>query len=217
MNMAEDPYRFLSKIYDVFVGPALRRIRNNCLDVIPRSTGTPLLDIACGTGLLLNDIACRYPHHRLYGIDRSRSMLEKAVRKRSNAPILWIRGNGGETPFPSETFTIVTVVFALHEMEPSERIRILREAARILAETGWLLAVDYDVESYRGEHWGNVSSWGTHVIERIAGRDHYRHFRHFLNQGGLAPLLRCAGFAVVENRRIEGQQARMVLAKKASA
>jgi len=217
MKMAEDPYRFLSKVYDFFVGPALRRIRNNCLDFIPPSVGTPVLDIACGTGLLLTDIACRYPRHRLYGIDRSRSMLEKAVRKRSNAPILWILGHGGKTPFPSETFAIITVIYALHEMEPSDRIRILREAARILAKTGRLLAVDYDVESFREKGWRNAPSWGTHVIERIAGRDHYRHFRHFLKQGGLLPLVEGAGFSVVENRRIERQQARIVLAEKTRA
>lgn len=217
MKTAEDPYRFLSPVYDFFVEPALRLIRNNCLDYIPPTAGTPVLDIACGTGLLLNDIARRYPHHRLYGIDRSRSMLEKAFRKRADASVLWIRGNGGETPFPSETFAIITVIYALHEMEPEGRIQVLREAARILVNTGWLLAVDYDVDSFRGRGWRSAPSWGTHVIERIAGRDHYRHFRHFLLHGGLVPLLEGAGFSVVENRRIERHQARMLLAQKATA
>lgn len=214
MKTAEDPYRFLAGAYDFFVGPALQRVRNHCLDFVPPSAGTPVLDIACGTGLFLSDIARRYPRHRLHGIDMSRSMLERAVRKPYDTSILWIRGDGGQSPFPSETFAIVTVIYALHEMEPASRIRVLREAGRILWKTGWLLAVDYDVESLRGAGWKRVSSWGTHLVERIAGRDHYRRFRHFLKHDGLTPLVEGAGFSVIESRHIEGQQARMVLARK---
>ncbi len=216
--MAEDPYRFLSQVYDFFVGPALRRVRNHCIHVIPPSaSGAPILDIACGTGLLLSDIARQYPHHRLYGMDISRSMLKKALRKRFDAPILWIQGSGCTIPFPSESFAVVMVMYALHEMEPAERIRVLVEAGRVLQQTGLLLAVDYDVESFRERGWKGVPSWGTHMVERIAGKEHYRNFRDFLKRGGLVPLLDSAGFSVVENRRIEAQQAKMLLAKKTTS
>jgi hypothetical protein len=69
----------------------------------------------------------------------------------------------------------------LHEMDVSQRLPVLREMRR-LART--LVLVDYRVPPPT-----NLEAKVCRLIERLAGRNHYRNFISFLDSGGLQVLM----------------------------
>lgn len=211
-SSSDDPYRWLSPIYDIFVEPALRDLRKSALAMAPIESGMRILDIACGTGLQMAESECQGCHS--YGIDMSQSMLRQAVRKRHAASTLWIRADATHSPFPSESFDRISIVYALHEMPMGTRIRVLREAKRMLRKNGVFLLIDYDAQKEAWTGTNRLSWLGTHLVERIAGLHHYRNFRHFLRNGGLLPLVEQAGYHVQENRRFRLQKAHILLVHK---
>lgn len=211
-STSDDPYRWLSPIYDVFVEPALRELRKTAQTMAPIESGMRILDIACGTGLQMAESECQGCHS--YGIDMSQSMLRQAIRKRHSATVLWIRADATHSPFPAETFDCISIVYALHEMPLETRIRVLRETKRMLRKSGKLLLMDYDAQKDVWTGAQRLSSLGTHLVERIAGLHHYRNFRHFLRNGGLLPLVEQAGFRILANRRFSLQKAHILLVQR---
>lgn len=207
-----DPYRWLSPIYDVFVQPALRDLRKAAIAMAPIEPGMRILDIACGTGLQIK--SSDRPGCHLFGIDMSMSMLRQAIRKRLAASALWIRADATHSPFPPESFDHISIVYALHEMPLETRIQVLGETKRMLRKSGKLLLMDYDAQKDVWTGAQRLSSLGTHLVERIAGLHHYRNFRHFLKNDGLLPLVKQAGFRILENRRFSLQKAHILLAQR---
>lgn len=55
-------------------------------------------------------------------------------------------GNAEKTGFPSESFELVTIMYAFHEVPLAGRKRILKEACRILQKGGTLAIVDISTE-----------------------------------------------------------------------
>lgn len=178
----------------------------------PIESGMRILDIACGTGL---QMAGGYrPGCHFFGIDMSQSMLRQAARKRQAASTLWIRADATHSPFPSESFDRISIVYALHEMRMETRIQVLKEAKRILRNSGAFLLIDYDAQKEAWTGTNRLSWLGTHLVERIAGLHHYRNFRHFLRNGGLLPLVEQAGYRIQENRHFSLQKAHILLVRK---
>jgi hypothetical protein len=83
-----------------------------------------------------------------------------------------------------------------HELEREKRLPLLKEMRR-LAPT--LIIVDYRVPLPTG-----FSRLFIRLIEGLAGRDHYRNFRSFVELGGLAPLLVKQGLSVEEELPLHG-------------
>jgi ubiquinone/menaquinone biosynthesis C-methylase UbiE len=65
------------------------------------------------------------------------------VRKRDAAKVRFELGDATKMRFPSRSFDVVTVSFALHDMLPSIRERVLREMRRVVKPGGTILIVDY--------------------------------------------------------------------------
>lgn len=211
-SSSDDPYRWLSPIYDVFVEPALRDLRKAALAMAPIESGMRILDIACGTGLQMAE-SDRHGCH-FFGIDMSLSMLRQAARKRHAATALWVMADATHSPFPSNAFDRISIVYALHEMPMETRIRVMKEAKRMLRNNGVFLLIDYDAQKEAWTGANRLSSLGTHLVERIAGLHHYRNFRHFLQNGGLPPLVEQTGYRIQETRRFNLQKAHILLVQK---
>lgn len=96
-----------------------------------------ILDIGCGTGLLLPHL--RNSSHFTVGLDSSKGMLEKAehIRKRLENVHLII-GDADHTPLRSSSFDKVFAITLLQNMP--NRNRTLQEAKRVMRPNAKLVA-----------------------------------------------------------------------------
>ncbi|GAC1647774.1 MAG: hypothetical protein NVS4B12_15720 [Ktedonobacteraceae bacterium] len=106
-----------------------------------------VLDVGCGTGTLLKQLAKRLPEAELYGVDASVDMLTQARIALKEFPHVQLAHAGvhpGETaglPYPSKTFDMITCTNVLHDLpEPDITLAGLR---RLLAPEGQLVLEDY--------------------------------------------------------------------------
>ncbi len=87
-----------------------------------------VLDIGCGKGRALVDLAQRFPQHQYYGID-----LE--VENRSPVPQVFIHeGDLHHLPFADRTFDLVYSEFAFPYV--TDKLQGIREAHRVLVKRG---------------------------------------------------------------------------------
>ncbi len=102
-----------------------------------------LLDVACGTGRTLAQIACAHPRLRLYGLDLSPYYLQVARRVLADVPdVSLIAENAERLPFRSGYFDVVTSVFLFHELPRPARRAVLAEMQRVLRPGGLLVIED---------------------------------------------------------------------------
>ncbi len=106
-----------------------------------------LLDVACGTGILLQQLLDQVPGVEAYGVDASEDMLVQAratLKDRPHVHVERVQIGSGETanlPYSQETFDLITCTNALHDMpEPAGTLAGLR---RLLAPGGQLVVEDF--------------------------------------------------------------------------
>ena len=107
-----------------------------------------VLDIGCGTGILLHPIAeITGAHGRVVGIDLSEFMINEA-RKRAgltNLPLEFYKGNVYKIDFPDETFDRASSsTLFQHLKRPEEAIL---EIKRVVKPGGLIAVCDYDWET----------------------------------------------------------------------
>ena len=106
-----------------------------------------LLDMACGTGILLSFLQERIPSAELFGIDGSQDMLALAHKRLAGAPHLQLEHvvvgphAPAELPFPAESFDLITCTNTLHAMPDPEVL--LTTLHRLLVPGGQLLLEDF--------------------------------------------------------------------------
>lgn len=106
-----------------------------------------ILDAGCGTGLLLYQLAQRFPSARLYGVDPSVDMLKqaRALLRDISSISLEVATIDGEPcaglPFAPGTFDVIMCTSVLHYMRTP--VLSLSGLADLLAPTGQLVLVDY--------------------------------------------------------------------------
>jgi demethylmenaquinone methyltransferase/2-methoxy-6-polyprenyl-1,4-benzoquinol methylase len=178
-------------LYHLLVDPALHRVRRRVHgQVAHRST---LIDIGSGTGELLFCLADWCSH--LVGVEVSKRMWSFATRRargRGLGNVNFILGDGSRLEeFPAASFDYGSACMVLHEMDEDQRIPVLEEMKRV---TRTLILVDYQVALPV-----NFEAAVCRVIERLAGRRHFRNFTSFLDTGGLVVLLEQVGLTVKQN------------------
>jgi len=139
----------------------------------PRS----ILDLGCGTGLLLTKLRQHYPDAQLTGVDRSGAMLDQARQRLPQATFietdlarLHLNPRQYDLIVSSSVFHFVDVALVLSQITPA------------LDPNGWLVVVDYS-----GESWFRAVGWLY---------DHFLEAQQALSRRQLARQLTAAGLTV---------------------
>ena len=102
--------------------------------------GESLLDVGCGTGVLLEALSISVPNANLSGADPSPEML-KMARKRLDEAILLEQSYAESLPFSDASFDVVVSTNALHYFR--NPLGALEEMARVLRPNGHLVVTDW--------------------------------------------------------------------------
>ncbi|WP_319541235.1 methyltransferase domain-containing protein [uncultured Pseudodesulfovibrio sp.] len=179
-------YRYAARLYDPIVGPALHPIHAATVRALLTAGVDSMVDVCCGTGMLAGMTASS--GIKSTGVDISRPMIDVARKKRPNAA--FIHGDATTLSFPDNTFGAATISFALHEKPQALGLAILAETCRVVRSDGFILITDYRnpfPDIARGT--GCV----IRLVERIAGKEHYRFFREYMSNGCMDGFFRIAG------------------------
>ncbi|HJT57631.1 MAG TPA: class I SAM-dependent methyltransferase [Ktedonobacteraceae bacterium] len=123
-------------------------------DARVRGHGQPLriLDAACGTGLLLKQLAHLLPEAELYGVDASHDMLMQAQSLLQTCPhvhLLQASLSGEERaglPYAPAFFDLIICTNSVHYFKEPEDI--LRELHSLLAPMGQMVIEDYVLRGF---------------------------------------------------------------------
>jgi len=183
-SKSTDEYERLAPVYDSLVGPFIMPIRREVCRIARANRFESILDICCGTGQQAIMLA-RSGFH-VTGIDLSAAMIEVA-RAKSPQQVKYYLEDAANLHFEDNAFDCAIISFALHEKDPVTRGRIMREAQRVLANDGQIVIVDYMApRSYTAR----IGSKLIGMVEWLAGVEHYTNFKHYMQQGATAALLR---------------------------
>jgi len=138
--MSEANARFLGTIpqlYDRHLGPVI--FEPYAADLAGRVTvaaGTPVLEIACGTGILTAQLHARLPPKvQLFATDLNQPMIDYARSKMGAVErIDWRAADASSLPFASSSFSALACQFGL--MFVPDKAAAFREARRVLAKNG---------------------------------------------------------------------------------
>ena len=122
---------------------AQRRLRLAFLRAIPVRRRATVLEVGCGTGIILRDLVPLVGRGgRLAGVDPSRTVLATARRLCRGTGITLREADGAKLPFTDNGFDVtLAVTVLLHVADP---LAVVREMARVTRPGGRVAVQDQD-------------------------------------------------------------------------
>ena len=144
-----------------------------------------LLDVACGTGRTLHQLAVAHPELRLYGVDLSPAYVRLARRRLPDVAL--VVENAEAMPFADAAFDVVTSVYLFHELPRNTRRAVAREMFRVVRPGGTVVIEDSAQLAESAE----IAS----ALRAFPGEFHEPFYDDYL-EDDLAELLREVGFSI---------------------
>ena len=116
------------------------RWRRFLVSRLPAATGTAVLDVATGTGLVAEALLRR--GFSVTGLDQSRSMLSVA-RRRFGERVRLVEAAADDLPFPDASFDHLTFTYLLRYVD--DPAATLRELARVVRPGGTIASLEFCV------------------------------------------------------------------------
>lgn len=179
-------------IYRKFIDPSLAGIRKRVARLVPE--GSKVLDVGCGTGDQLLLLASKIQHG--VGVELSESMINTCrhqvdQQKITNCEFI-LADATNLSEFQDHSFDYAMSSMVIHEMPAEKRMPVLQEIKRVgklVILVDWI----YPQPSF----WKKTA---THIVERLAGREHYSGFQSFMEGEGMPALLEAVGLEVIETQ-----------------
>jgi ubiquinone/menaquinone biosynthesis C-methylase UbiE len=108
--------------------------------------GIRLLDIGCGDGSLIVQLAQAFPQSRFVGVNPDRNGIETALAAISQLGLgnrVFVENKGGEALTYTDEFDLISMVVTLHEIIPNIRKSVMQKAYEALKPGGTLLILDF--------------------------------------------------------------------------
>lgn len=184
-----------AETYEGFMVPfRFRPWANELVDRVALQSGTRLLDIACGTGIVARVAAQRLQGSGMVvGIDLNPAMIEVAARAAADegVSIDWHTGNAESLPFADESFDLVTIQQAL-QFFPNQPAA-LRECLRVLVPGGTLLVGIWSTLEKQG-----IQQHYAEAIARVTGTASMHTPYGTVTDASLRDLFAGVGFSDIE-------------------
>jgi ubiquinone/menaquinone biosynthesis C-methylase UbiE len=148
-----------------------------------------LLDVGCGTGRTLHQLAAAHPHLRLHGADMSPAYIKQARKRLLDLEEVTLAAENAEAlPWADGTFDVVTSVYMFHELPRNARRNVMRELFRVVRPGGLVVIEDSAQLSESG--------FLEPVLRGFAAEFHEPFYADYL-EDDLANILREVGFTNV--------------------
>jgi SAM-dependent methyltransferase len=124
--------------------PRQSKIRGECFSAAGLSTGTSVLEIGCGTGVVVRELArIAGRGGRVVGLDVSPALLGYARRRTApgDVPVEYVLGDAYNLPFPNRHFDASCSFTLLAHLDDLDRA--VREMIRVARRTVMLFDQDY--------------------------------------------------------------------------
>jgi ubiquinone/menaquinone biosynthesis C-methylase UbiE len=126
-----------------YLGQVHQDIVRRCIDLTLARFPAPerVLDVGCGTGLLLRQLARRVPAAvELTGIDPSGAMVGQARARAADPRLRYVQAMAEQLPFPDAAFDLVVATTSFDHW--ADQGAGLAECHRVLASGGHLVLTD---------------------------------------------------------------------------
>ncbi|HEY0254241.1 MAG TPA: class I SAM-dependent methyltransferase [Kofleriaceae bacterium] len=142
---------FSAEVYEVGVELLFRGtadvMRRQVIPPITRHLGQNaegrLIDIGCGTGRTLHQIAIAHPKLRLTGVDLSPAYIKHARKQLIELDDITLANeNGEDLPWADATFDVATSTYMFHELPRNARRNVVREMMRVVKPGGLVVIED---------------------------------------------------------------------------
>ncbi|MFW6149582.1 MAG: class I SAM-dependent methyltransferase [Atribacterota bacterium] len=178
--------------YRFMIDPLLTGVRKTIKDLVdPNST---IIDIGCGTGELVFYLSPQAK--KVVGLDMNEEVLKYSRMKKRRLQISnveFVSKDVNDSDFLSEAhFDYAVLSMVLHQFSLAEANQVLNSARRVAK---YIVMIDFTCPLPE-----NAIGWGAKLIERIAGGQHYMHFKEYQRHNGLNYFLDYHRLAIIESR-----------------
>ncbi|MHA2051265.1 MAG: class I SAM-dependent methyltransferase, partial [Promethearchaeota archaeon] len=125
--------------------------------------GSNFLDIGCGNGRLIIQLAGIFTNSRFTGIDPSLSGINDAKKKIEQLELknrVFVENIGGEELKYKEEFEIACMTVVFHEIHPSIRFEALQNIYKGMKKGGYLIIFDFSypesIDDFKNPNYGSA-------------------------------------------------------------
>jgi SAM-dependent methyltransferase len=129
----------VSRFFFGFGGPTASEERQLTMEMLAVSPGDRVIDVGCGPGNYIGDLAAAAGSGLVVGTDASEAMVAAATKRNSSANSAYLRADACALPFEDGTFDAACSVGVIHMIE--KPMLAFAEMVRVLAPGGRLTVV----------------------------------------------------------------------------